>query len=226
MLSGESGPHGTVYRASAGGPLLVLVGGPGFEPHWLGSALASTLGGIAVVLPEPEPEPESEAEIPAEVAVHAAAVRSAQVRATIASASSLGADPARVGVIGIGHGCTAALDTLALAEPHTAAAVRRLVLLTPTVAPQTDLGIIPPTFLQSAPQSATLAASRSLEIDLREAGVAVRPVEYIGLPDAWVRYPRFTPGSKRALEDIVTFLRRGFGLAGTFSGEIPGWDLR
>jgi acetyl esterase/lipase len=100
------------------------------------------------------------------------------------------------------------------------------VLLAPTTAPHAEFGRVPPTFLQSSPQSPTLSVSRSLEIDLREAGVAVRPVEYADLPDAWVRYPRFAGGSKRAVQDVLAFLRRGFGMDGTFSGVIPGWDLR
>ncbi|MFC0681882.1 hypothetical protein ACFFGH_28955 [Lysobacter korlensis] len=222
VLPGELGPHGIVYRGADGGPLLVLVGGAAFEPLWLGSALASALGGVAVVVPE-----QDAGSLPAgalEETADEPEVRGAQIRAAIASAPTLRADAERVAIVGVGDGCSAAL--LTVAAPATASAVRRLVLLTPTSAPKAEFGRVPPTFLQSAPQSATLAASRSLEIDLRDAGVAVRPVEYTGLPDAWVRYPRFAPGSKRAVGDIVAFLRRGFGMTGTFSVEIPGWDLK
>ena len=216
MIADEPVGQGSVYRGAAGGPLLVLVGEAGSEPHWLGSALARALDGVAVVM----------SAAGAESGVDGGDTERTRIRIldVIASAASLGADPGRVAVVGVGDGCAAALVTLA--EPLTAPGVRRLVLLTPTSAPPIEFGGVPPTFLQSAPESATLAASRSLEIDLRNAGVAVRPVEYTGLPDAWVRYPNFTRGSKRAVEEIVAFLGRGFGMAGTFPIEIPGWDLK
>ena len=203
VLPGEDGPLGTVYGAGKSGPLLVLVGDPGAEPRWLGSALATALGGIPVVIPASDTPGDG-------------------IAAAVAAAGSLGADPERVAVLGAGEGAAAALGAAAAAG----SGIRRLVLLAPTSAPRAELSSVPPTFLQSSPQSPTLSVSRALEIDLRESGVAVRPVEYTGLSDAWVRYPRFAKGSKRAVEDILAFLRRGFGMDGTFSGVIPGWDLR
>jgi hypothetical protein len=222
VVAGETGPHGTVYRGVGSGPLVVVVGNPGAPPDWLGSALATALGGAAVVLRDPadgsgtsdaDPDPEARRMRLAEL-----------LSLTVADAARLGADPDRVAVLGAGAGAAAALTAVSAATIQPL--VRRLVLLAPTTAPRIELVGIPPAFLQSSPQSPTLGVSRSLEIDLRKAGVAVRPVEYAGLPDAWVTYPRFAPGSKRAVEDIVAFLRRGFGLDGTFSGVIPGWDLK
>jgi hypothetical protein len=217
VIPGEAGPHGTVYLGAGSGPLLVLAGDAGAAPEWLGSVLASAVGGAAVVLGD---EAESSG---------AAAERDAETRlidrlaAAVANRASLAVDPERIAVVGVGDGAAAALRAVSAAGIQPL--VRRLVLLAPTSAPRVELGGTPPTFLQSSPQSPTRSVSRSLEIELREAGVAVRPVEYAGLADAWVRYPRFVPGSKRAVEDIAAFLRRGFGLEGTFTTVIPGWDL-
>jgi hypothetical protein len=217
VLPGETGQLGTVYRGTDGGPLLVLAGDPGAAPHWLGSALATALGGVAVVLLDADDEQEAGAD------PRAGRERLAQrITAAVSGSASLGADAERVAVVGVGDAVAAALTAVAAAS---APPVRRLVLLAPSAGPDIGLTTVPPTFLQSSPQSPTLSVSRSLEIDLREAGVAVRPVEYAGLADAWVRYPRFARGSKRAVDDVVAFLRRGFGREGTFVGVIPGWDL-
>jgi hypothetical protein len=222
VLPGEPGPLGTVYRGTRaphadGSPLIVLAGDRGAAPDWLGSALASALGAVSVVLADAPEQPEA-----AGTQADRVARLVDRLRATVVAATSLGADSDRIAVIGVGD---AAAPSLTVAAAGQSSLVRRLVLLVPTAAPDLDLGGSPPVFLQSSPQSGSLAVSRSLEIDLREAGVAVRPVEYAGLADAWVRYPRFTPGARRAVEDIVAFLRRGFGIEGTFSGVIPGWDL-
>lgn len=223
VLPSEPGPLGTVYRGArapgaVGSPLIVLAGDRGAAPDWLGSALASALGAVSVVLADAQEPPDA-----AGTEADPVALLVDRLRAAVVAATSLGADADRIAVIGVGD---AAAPSLTVAAPAAPSLVSRLVLLVPTAAPGVELGGTPPVFLQSSPQSGTLAVSRSLEIDLREAGVAVRPVEYAGLPDAWVRYPRFTNGAKRAVEDIVAFLRRGFGIEGTFSGVIPGWDLR
>jgi hypothetical protein len=202
VLPAESNPLGTVFRGAEGGPLLLLAGERGREPLWLASALAKQLGAVAVVLTDPNTD----------------GVKSA------ATGAELRADLARVALIGAGDAAAAALATAA--DPARGFEVARLALLSPTAEADLELGAVPPVFLQSAPGSPTLPVSRALEIDLRESGVAVRPVEYAGLHDAWTRYPRLTPGSARALDDIAAFLRRGFGLEGTFHGVIPGWDLK
>lgn len=206
-----------MYRAARSGPLLVVAGDAGAPPDWLGSALAAALGGVSVVLAVEEPPP-SDSGDGQTAAFQPLAER---IAATVAASGELEADADRVAVLGIGGAAASAL-TAAGTQPL----VRRLVLLVPTTAPAAGFGGVPPTFLQSSPHSATRSVSRALEIDLREAGVAVRPAEYAGLPDAWARYPKLAPGSKRAVEDIVAFLRRGFGLDGTFSGVIPAWDLK
>ena len=223
VLPGEPVELGTVYRGADAGPLIVLAGDRGAPPDWLGSALATAIGGIAIVLADPrEPADGAEHErTDAETEARRDSPIASRILTAVAACASLGADADRVAIVAVGDSAPAALRAAAGRPP-----ARRLVILAPTAASDGDLTGVPPTFLQSSPQSPSLPVSRSLEIDLREAGVAVRPVEYAALPDAWVRYPRFTPGSKRAVEDIAAFLRRGFGLDGTFSGVIPGWDLK
>lgn len=222
VLPGEPCPYGAVYRHTASGPLLVLTGDAATSPDWLGSVLAAALGAAAVVVNPGADRPSGSADDsdPDQVLR-----RSELVSGALAHPASLDADPSRVAVIGVGVGAAAALRAVTALgiEPP----VRRLVLLAPASAPtDIELGGTPPTFLQSSPLSATLSVSRSLEVVLRDAGVAVRPVEYAQLPDAWVRYPSSAPGSKRAVDDLVGFLRRGFGMEGTFSGVVPGWDLK
>jgi hypothetical protein len=216
ILRGEPRPIGTVFRGGESGPLLVLAGDAGAAPDWLGSALATALGGIAVVLTDEPSAADATAEDPGQRQGRLAD----RLTAAVEAGAALGTDPDRVAVVGVGHAVAAAL-----AATRSQPLIRRLVLLTPAAAPEPRFDGLPPTFLQSSPHSPTRSVGRSLEIDLREAGVAVRPVEYVGLHDAWVRYSQFAPGSKRAVQDIVAFLRRGFGMEGTFSGVIPGWDL-
>jgi acetyl esterase/lipase len=198
---------GTVYRGADGGPLILIAGERSRDPEWLASSLAKQLGAVAVVVATPSAD--------AMVAAGAAA-------------ADFGADDSHVALIGVGDGATAALATAA--DGGRGFRVDRLVLLSPTNAAvdaaHDDLIGVPPVFLQSAPGSLSLPVSRSIELGLREWGVAVRPVEYAGLHEAWTRYPGLAPGSARALADIVAFLRRGFGVEGSFGGTIPGWDLK
>ena len=100
----------------------------------------------------------------------------------------------------------------------------RLVLIAPPGMPGLEPAGLPTTLLQASQSTADRAGVVALEMAMRRAGVAVRETEYRDIGDEWARYPRAVPGSRRALDDLVAFLERGFGQQSTFE-VIPGWDL-
>ncbi len=192
VLTGQEYALGTVYRSEHGspgvlGPLLVHCSDFPRSAGWFASVLAVRLGGTAVV-----PGVGSASGILAEAS---------------ASARALGADEQKIVLIGEGDAVSAVLQAAADAREGNASPAR-LVLLHPNRLPSFDLAGLPPTFVQGSPASEVPSVSRALEMDLSEAGVAVRGVEYPQLPDGWARYPKWVSGADAVLDDIESFLRR------------------
>ena len=199
---------GSVWRAGGDGQPLIVV----FSPH--PAAMAWLASSIAVSLPA------------AVVVASSATDPRATVAAASHAASSLGADPERLAIIGESDAAGAAL----LACASGAGAAHRLALISPHLPDEPDrpsevsFDEVPPVLLQFSRDGVGAVAITALERRLRGAGVAVRAIDYARLADHWARYPRAVRGSARGLDDLVAFLRRGFAVESTF-GVIPGWDL-
>lgn len=143
----------------------------------------------------------------------------ATLDAIASHADYLGADPARLAIIGESDAASSAISSCAGARHVT-----RLALVSPVVPAAFTTGGIPPCLLQFSAAAPGAPAVRELETSLREDGVAVRSIDYTSLEDGWARYPRAVRGSRRGLDDLLGFLKRGFGVESTFR-VIPGWDL-
>jgi hypothetical protein len=123
-----------------------------------------------------------------------------------------------IGVIGVG--AASALAVLAAADPR----VSRLALISPTQLGPLPEAAIPPTLLQFTRSGINSSQIRLLDDQLRTSGTAVRATDYLTVSEDWARYPRAARGAQRGLDDLMAFLRRGFGTEATFH-VIPGWDL-
>jgi len=202
---------GTLWRPNAEGPLplvIVFSESPG-ALTWLASSIAAQLSAVVLVPP-------------------VGADPGSVVTAAGGQAGRWGVDAARIAVLGEQRGTTAALSAVRPGPgsgPDSAPrAVARLALVSPRL-PEIDDGVdLPPTLLQFSRSDADLARVVAFEKRLRLQGVAVRATDYTDIADGWTRYPRAIRHSKRALDDLVAFLRRGIGVDSTFD-VIPGWDL-
>lgn len=192
-------PGGTVWTG-AGTRFLVVLLSPDPRPaRWLAGSLVVRLGAV-VLVPDPEADARAiESQIAGLCAAHAL-------------------DPALT--VFVGEGASSARA----AELCGRIAAARIALLAPTGLAGADVTRFPTTLIQAAAAGPQRAAVVELDTALRRAGVAVRETEYLDIPDGWARHPRSTPGSKRALDDLVAFLERGVGTSSTFE-VIPGWDL-
>lgn len=202
------GSAGTVWSpaaatgTSATGTSVTLVlfsSSPG-SMAWLASSIATALPATVVVAKTPD-DPHS-------------TLRTVQ--------SELEPDASRLGVIGEGTAASAAIVA--------ASAGQRLALVSPEFPSSRNrsgmpsLDGVPPTLLQFARNGASGGVIRDLETTMRDAGIAVRATDYTGIADGWARFPKAVRRSDRALDDLLAFLRRGFGTESTFQ-VIPGWDL-
>jgi acetyl esterase/lipase len=206
---------GTVWQPSsvAGVPVIVVFSTEPKSLAWIASVLAAQLPAVVVVA----------GSVTDPVGTLAAA-------STLAG--QLGADASRVGVVG--EGVAAASAVLAAASsttnptPATSErsdrAVDRIALISPRKIGDTPTKGTPPTLLQFAQDGDAAPESALLERRLREAGVAVRSIDYTAVGDGWVKYPRAIRGARRGQTDLVAFFRRGLGDESTFD-VIPGWDL-
>lgn len=192
-------PAGTLWTVTESAFLVVLLTSAPRPARWLASSLAARLGAV-VFVPDPT----------ADVPLLAKSI--GELCRTFAL------DPAHTVLVGEGDGA------------HRAAALcgrvpaARIALLYPPGLPDADALAFPTTLIQSAANGQHRSAVVALDTALRRAGVAVRETEYLNIPDGWARYPRATPGSRRALDDLVAFLERVVGTAATFE-VIPGWNL-
>ncbi|MCU1480199.1 MAG: hypothetical protein JWQ19_985 [Subtercola sp.] len=84
------------------------------------------------------------------------------------------------------------------------------------------LSELPPTLVQRQATSAQLA-DENLAVLLREAGVAVREIEYPPTTLSWASYPRAVAYSGRALADLEGFFRRG--LIDDGFDIVPAWNV-
>lgn len=211
---------GTVWRGKADEnlPLMVIFTRSPAAMAWVASSIAVTLPAVVVVTGTDD------------------AAHTAMDRIT-AWAPAAGADAARIGVIGESDAAAAALEACIEPDAEDSAhpartpspGVARLALISPIlsepVAPAwREVDGLPPTLLQFSRTSAFAAAIVDLEVRLRATGVAVRAIDYGTLGDGWARYPKAVRGSRQGLDDLLGFLRRGFGVESTFH-KIPGWDL-
>jgi len=206
----------TVWRTESAGqhPVIVLVTTQPATVGWLASVLAVDLEAVVAVVGVP---------------ASCDAASDLELDAAFEAAIGLeGADPDRIGVVGDGAAASAAM-ALCL---RSSTPPLRLALVLPSfphaTPPVSAAGageqMLPPTLIQSSESHRDAAATRSLDAQLRAAGVAVRATEYTSVSDEWTRYPRFARGSTRARGDLVAFFQRGLGTESTFS-VIPGWDL-
>ncbi|MEF2975840.1 alpha/beta hydrolase [Subtercola sp. YIM 133946] len=85
------------------------------------------------------------------------------------------------------------------------------------------LSELPPTLLQRPLASSAQLGGENLAVLLREAGVAVREIEYPKTAVGWASYPRAVGHSGRALDDLVAFFRRG--LIDDGFDVVPAWNV-
>lgn len=186
-------PHelGTVYRAEAPTALVVVAGPAPDALGWLAGALAAGASAAALVPP-------------ADVATDASALDDLVTRACAA----FGVPTGRVVLVGESEGADAVLQTAAM-RAERGAGVARVVLVTPLTAPDPLPGTLPPVWVQGDPDDASVRASRTVELELREAGVPARSVELAGAAPGWVRAPRALRHSDDHLAGVVTFVAAG-----------------
>ena len=191
--------------------------------EWLASSLAARLPLTVTV-----------AQIPPSVIDDRQAAHDALLAAVAAHPSD------RTAVLGVGTGGALAARTAMRARDEGSPVLLRQALVSPdfnlTVGPAATtealrvslvalVAELPATLIQQygARGASRLDPSQDLPELLREAGVAVRSIEYPPARRDWTEYPRSTRSSSRALDDLVAFLERGI-VANGFD-VVPAWNL-
>ncbi|GGF24982.1 hypothetical protein [Subtercola lobariae] len=85
------------------------------------------------------------------------------------------------------------------------------------------LSELPATLLQRPTASSAQLGAENLAALLREAGVAVREIEYADTGISWAAYPKATRYASRALDDLVAFFHRG--LIDDGFDVVPAWNV-
>jgi acetyl esterase/lipase len=218
-------------RTSPASPTAVIVYFPdsdefaalrGRAGEWLCGSLVRRLGSVEVVRAEIGEGTADQREAAYQVVVWAAG-RHPTAQLAVLGAGTGGALAARAAMIARDRR-TPHLERQALISPDF-----NLLIGPPATASAFVASIVarlselPATLLQRREQSAAQLGGENLAVLLREAGVAVREIEYPETSVSWAAYPKAARYSGRALDDLVAFFHRG--LIDDGFDVVPAWNV-
>jgi hypothetical protein len=194
----------------------------GRTAEWLCGSLVKRLGEVEVIR--------------AEIGDDIADQREAAYQAIVWAAARH--PDAQLAVLGSGTGGALAARAAMIARDRHAPHLERQALISPDfnllVGPPATaealvtslvarLSELPATLLQRRAATSAQLGGENLAVLLREAGVAVREIEYPETRVSWAAYPKAVRHSGRALDDLVAFFHRG--LIDDGFDVVPAWNV-